>query len=451
LDGAAIVISNVVGIGIFTVPGLIAGMVPHAGWILTLWLAGGILAFAGATAYAALARAYPRAGGEYVYIREIFGPAAGFLSGWTSFVAGFSGAIAAGAIGFAAYAGQYWSFAGSHAVLLRVPLRLVTIEISPQKLTAIGIIFVLSAIHALGIGPGRVLQDVLTGAKMIALLGMITVGFCFGQGSWSNLRSAGARVGFFAWLLALVPVMFSYSGWNAAAYVAEEVREPKRNVPRALLLGTTAVVVLYLALNLLYLHSMPVSALQTAVRGGEIAAGQLFARAGSSVMTPVLLLAIAGGLSAMVLAGPRVAFAMARDGAFFGPLARVSPQFCTPAIAIFGQSIWSALLILSGTFEELLIYTGSCVVLFSGLAVAGVLVRAARGRGGVSKFTMTSAVVFVIASVAMLLNAWVQAPRISLIGMAVVLSGLPIYVLSEFLRPGGAKLSELFQGGSKEP
>src|SRR5688572_18438585 len=226
-------------------------MVPHPGWMLSVWLAGGALAFAGAMAYAELAAVRPHAGGEYVYLRDAYGPLAAFLTGWTSFVAGFSGAIAANAIALADYVTRFVPGASN-----------------AKQLIALAAIAALTLIHVRGLGPGRLVQNLLAGLKVTGIVLLIAFGFSIGQGDTAHFAS-GAPVAAVPWLLALVPVMFSYSGWNAAAYVAEEVRNPSLNVPVALGLGTVAVVVLYAGLNALYLYAMPIDQL-SAVPGSRL-------------------------------------------------------------------------------------------------------------------------------------------------------------------------------------
>jgi basic amino acid/polyamine antiporter, APA family len=241
VDAAAIVISNVIGVGIFTTPGIVATLAPSAWAMIAVWGVGGLLAFAGAMAYAELAAMRPRAGGEYVYLREAFGPIAAFLTGWTSFVAGFSGAVAAASVGLAAYLGRFFPVAGDVTPIVALPLGVITLTLSPRSLVAIAAIAGLSFVHARGLGPGRVVQNSLAGLKVGALVLFVIAGLSIGRGSFEHF-AAGERLAASQWLLALIPVMFSYSGWNAAAYVAEEIRRPEKNVPWALALGTGAVV-----------------------------------------------------------------------------------------------------------------------------------------------------------------------------------------------------------------
>ncbi len=431
-DAAALVISNVVGVGIFTTPGIVAGLVPHAGAMLALWLAGGFLAFAGAGAYAELAAMRPRSGGEYVYLRAAFGPLAAFLSGWTSFVAGFSGAIAAGAVGLATYLGRYWPEAASTAPIAGIHWRYLTLELSSRGLVAIVVIVVLSAVHMRGLGPGKWVQNTLAGANVLALVLLIALGFAIGNRSAAP-ASAPGHVSPLSWLLAMIPVMFTYSGWNAATYVAEEVRQPGRNIPRALALGTAVVTLLYVALNLLYLHALPLTQLAGVVNSGEAAADALFGPMSATAITTILLIALLGGISAMIIAGPRVYFAMARDAAFPAPAARIS-RFRTPAVAIAAQAVWAAVLVVSGTFEQLLIYTGFAVVLFSTVAVISLFVLRRKQPDEPRPYRAWgypwAPALFVAVSVAMMVSAVWEQPKPAAAGIAVILFGVPVYLWS---------------------
>lgn len=434
LDGAAIIVSNVVGSGIFIVPVFVAQAVPNPSAMLGVWLAGGVLAFAGAMAYAELASLRPRAGGEYVYLREAFGPLAGFLTGWTSFVAGFSGAIAASAVGLATYLGRFLPAAGDTTPFLTVPLGFLRLSVSPQSIVALTAIAALTAVHVVGIGPGRVVQNVLAGLKVLLLVILVTLGFSLGQGATAHFSQSAGPVAVSAWMLALIPVMFSYSGWNAAAYVAEEMRDPSRNVPLAMGIGTVSVVAIYLLLNLLYVYAMPVSALATVeIRVVDAAADQLFGPAVGAPLAAASAVMIAASVSAMVLAGPRVYYAMAQDGAFFSAMARVHPTYRTPTTAIVAQSLWAGVLVLTGTFDQLVEYTGFAVVLFAGIAVTVVFVLRRRDPDAERPFKTwgypVAPAVFVGASFMMVANAIWRSPGTSLAGLTIIAAGVPIYFL----------------------
>jgi basic amino acid/polyamine antiporter, APA family len=417
LDAAAVVISNVIGGGIFFVPVIVAQLVPNPYAILGVWLVGGALAFAGAMAYAELAAVRPHAGGEYVYLRDAFGPLAAFLTGWTSFIAGFSGAIAASAVALAEYVSRFVPGA-EHS----------------RSAVAIAAIVALTLIHVRGLGPGRVVQNFLAGLKITAIVLIVALGFSIGHGDAANL-SVGGAVAPVPWLLALVPVMFSYSGWNAAAYVAEEVRNPGRNVPLALALGTLAVVVLYVALNALYIVALPVAAIAALGDGRlmDTVAEHLFGFAAGNLLALFTIVSLAASISAMTLAGPRVYFAMARDGIFMRAAGRVHPRFHTPAAAILAQAAWSSVLVLSGTLSQLVTYTGFAVVLFSAIAVCALFVLRRRDGGIARPFSAIgypwAPAIFVAASAVMVANAFWRAPSTTFIGVALIAAGVPVYYL----------------------
>ena len=442
LDGAAIVVSNVIGSGIFLVPAFVAQLVPHPWAMLAVWVAAGALAFAGAMAYAELAALRPRAGGEYVYLREAFGPLAAFLTGWTSFVAGFGGAIAASAVGLAGYLSRFLPAAGDTAPLVTLPLGLLDLVVSPQAIVAVAVIAGLSGVHILGLGPGRIVQNLLAGMKVALLVTFVVLGFGFGDGDPANF-SAGGAVSPALWVLALIPVMFSYAGWNAAAYMAEEIRDPGRNVPLALGLGTVAVVVIYLLLNVLFIYALPLGELATTDSVADEVAERLFGPAVAGPVAAASVVMIAASISAMVMAGPRVYYAMARDGQFPALAARVHPRFRTPLVAIVAQGIWASLLVLSGRFEQLVEYTGFAVVLFAGVAVASLFVLRRRDPDAPRPFRAwgypVAPFVFVVASLLIVLNALWRSPATSGAGLLVIGAGVPIYFVMRRSSRSGAK------------
>jgi APA family basic amino acid/polyamine antiporter len=402
-EATALVISNVVGTGIFTVPGIVAAMVPSAPAILALWAAGGALALCGALSYGALATRYPRAGGEYVYLREGISPVAGFLSGWTSFIAGFSGAVAAGAMAVAAYVGfDLRDFRG--------------------RALACVIVVAFAALHSFRLTLGAKVQSVVT----ILNVGLFVL-LCIGGLLTSATPVVGVAGTFTVstLLVALVPIMFTYSGWNAAAYVSEEVREPEKNVRRSLLIGTGIVIVLYLLVNVVYVLKVGIGA-DTRIDIASLIGQRTFGAVGARVVQVFSIVIIAASVSAMTIAGPRVYFAMARDRCFPRWIVSLDPKTQVPHAAIWLQALWSCLLVLSGTFEEVLLYTGFAVVLFSMAAVATLVWT----RGAASTGVLAAAVAFTIAGVGMLTSVIIHAPKPSLIGAALIAAGLPIYFWS---------------------
>jgi len=434
LDGAGIVVSNVIGGGIFFLPAIVAQSVAHPWWMVGVWVAGGALAFTGAMAYAELAAFRPRAGGEYVYLREAFGPLAAFLTGWTSFVAGFSGAIAASAVALTSYLGRFLPAASNSQPLAAVALGPLTLSVSPRAIVALTVIVSLTAVHVVGIGPGRLVQNLLAGMKIALLVVFVGIGFTLGKGSWEPATSGFEPVSGSSWLLALLPVMFAYSGWNAAAYLAEEVKDPERNVPLALGLGTVMVVAIYVMLNLLYLYALPVA--EFAMVDGSMADAAAERLFGSAVAVPIAaasIVMIAASISAMVFAGPRIYFAMAQDGQFFPAAARVHSRFRTPATAIVAQSLWASLLVLTGTFQQLVDYTAFAVVLFAGVAVTALFVLRFRNPVVERPFKAwgypLAPFVFVVTSAAMVVNSIWRNPVTSAAGLLVISAGVPLYLL----------------------
>jgi APA family basic amino acid/polyamine antiporter len=436
------VVSNVIGGGILFTSPLVAAAVPNSWLFLSTWMAGGLLAFAGAMAYAELAALRPRAGGEYVYLRAAFGRLAAFLTGWTSFVAGFSGAIAASAAVLAAYVGRFVPAAADSTPIVTIPLPLVPLVISRQALVALAAIVLMSWIHLRGVGPGRVVGNVLAALKVSALLVFIALGFSFGAGSAANLQASAGPASTGAWLLALIPVMYTYAGWNAAAYLAEEIHHPGRNVPLALGLGTAAVIAIYALMNLLYLYVLPVGELAQ-VRGSvlDVIAERLLGPRAGDIMGIVSIISIAASISAMTFAGPRVYYAMARDGLFFDSAARVHPRYHTPAISIVAQGIWSGVLVLSGGAAALTNYTGFAVILFSGIAVAALFVLRRREPGAARPFRAwgypAAPAIFTAASLAIVANSlWSDLARPletgaawgpSAAGLVIISAGIPVY------------------------
>ena len=433
IDAAAIVVSNVIGGGIFFVPIIVAQMVPTGSAILWVWLLGGALAFAGAMAYAELSALRPRAGGEYVYLREAFGPLAAFLTGWTSFVAGFSGAIAASALAVADYIGRFVPAAADATPIFTVPLPFVPLIVSPKALVALVPIAVLSFIHIRGLGPGRIVQNALAGLKAGALALIIALGFMMASGN-SGPTTAATGIPVSGMLLALVPIMFTYSGWNAAVYVAEEVRNPGRNVPLALGLGTATVIVIYMALNALYLHVL--GAAQLAALPGrllDVVGERLFGVAAANAIAVFTIVSLSASISAMTLAGPRVYYAMAQDGLFLEAASRVHSRFHTPAVAIVAQSLWTVVLVLCGTLSQLVSYTGFAVILFAGISVASLFVLRRRNPHAPRPFLAWgypwAPAIFVLACGAMVVNEMIRNGATAIAGIAVIAAGIPVYFL----------------------
>jgi APA family basic amino acid/polyamine antiporter len=433
-DGAAIIVSNVIGAGILFTPPVIAMGVPNGMLYLSVWLAGGLLAFAGAMAYAELAALRPRAGGEYVYLRDAFGPIAGFLTGWTSFVAGFSGAIAAVALVMPFYLSRFAPAAANTTPFFSIPIIPGTFELafSAQTIIALALIWSLAFVHVRGVGPGRFVSNVLATLKVSAFVLFIAFGFSLGSGDSARLTEAAAPVTAAGWFLALLAVGFTYSGWNAAAYVAEEITDPGRNAPRAFALGTGAVIAIYLLMNALYLYVVPVAELAT-LQGSvlDIVADRLIGPTAGNIMGIVGIISLAASVNAMTFAGPRVYFAMARDGMFFQRAATVHSRYRTPAASILAQTLWASILVLSAKADALINYTGFAIWLFSGLAVTALFVLRQREPAADRPFrTWGYPVVpalYAIVALIVIVNGLIRAPGPTGAGALIILAGIPLY------------------------
>ncbi len=443
-DAAAIVVSNVIGGGILFTPPIVAAAVPHPWMFLGVWAFGGLLAFAGAMAYAELAALRPRAGGEYVYLRAAYGRLAAFLTGWTSFVAGFAGAIAASAVFFVVYLDRFIPGVANDTPFFTIPIPYVPLLFSRQTLVATAAVWLFAFVHIRGVGPGRVVANILAILKVTPLLIFIAIGFSMGAGSTANLQQTAGAFQPTAWLFALIPVMFTYSGWNAASYMAEEIRNPGRNVPLALGLGTVGVILVYLFLNALFLYVMPVGEL-AAVKGSvlDVIADRLLGVRAGDIMGAVSIVSLAAGINAWTFAGPRVYYAMAQDGVFFSAAARVHVRYKTPAASIVAQALWATVLILTGSRDKLATYVGFAIILFAGIAVAAVFVLRWREPDAPRPFKALgypiAPAIFVIASLLIVLNAlWTdlvvpvmrdQPWGPTAAGMLVIAAGLPVYFM----------------------
>jgi len=434
-DAAAIIVANVIGGGILFRSPAVAAAIPDATWFLLAWAGGGVLAFMGAMAYAELAALRPKAGGEYVYLREAFGPLAGFLTGWTSFVAGFSGALAASAVFLIITLNRFIPGVANDTPLLAIPIPGTSnaVTFSIHTLAASAVIIVAALIHIRGVGPGRIASNVLTTLKIVSLVVFIAFGLTAGTGSPSNVTESAGTVTGTGLLFAFIPIMFTYSGWNAASYMAEEIRDPGRNVPRALLMGTAVVIAVYVLINVLYLYVIPIGELATL--GGrsilDVVGDRLLGERAGDIMAIVAIISLAAGINAWTFAGPRVYFAMARDNTFFKSAARVHPKYKTPAASIVAQAILAIILVLTGSLDAIANYVGFAITLFAGTAVAAVFVLRKREPNAPRPFKALgypwTPAIFVLVSLAIVLNAFYSDPELSGWGTLIILAGIPLY------------------------
>jgi basic amino acid/polyamine antiporter, APA family len=431
----AIVIANMIGTGIFTTTGFLAGDLGRPSLVLGIWIVGAIVAVAGCLCYAEMGVNLPESGGEYIFLREAWGPIWGFLSGWISFFAGFSAPIAAAALAFSEYFSHFFpSFAVAGSTTNSGGAQ-GWFHTGNGQLLAVGIVVVFSVINVVGLRLAAKVQNLITALKLGALLLFLAFAFVIGHGSASHFSQAAVRTsphGLPAqFAVSLIFVMFAYSGWNAATYVSGEMKTPERTIPASLVVGTLTVAGLYLFLNVAFIYALPLESMKGVVAIGEKSAGALFGLRGGNFFSAIMSVGLLSCVSAMVIAGPRVYFAMAVDKCFFPTAARIHPRWGTPMFAIIYQLLAAVLMILTGTFESLVYYIGFALIFFAALAVAGSI--RLRLRSGWKKLAATSwgyplaPALFIVASAWMLFYTASLRPKESALGLLTILLGAALY------------------------
>lgn len=445
IDSTMLVIGNIIGAGIFITTGLIAGDIPSAGLIILAWVLGGLISLAGAISCAELGTAMPMAGGDYIYLREAYGPLWGFLTGWASFLVTFSGSIAALAVAFTDYISFFFPFFSLHHIILSLNL----FSLSTGHLFAISLVISLSAINYLGIKWGSWVQNFLTSLKLGAIIALVFLGFILGKGSVHNFHPffsiEGSNSIISSLALVLIPILFTYSGWNAIVYVAGEVKDPRRNIPLSLILGTLVSLWVYVALNCVYIYALPIGDMKDVLRIGELASTSLFGLRGSGYISAAIAISILGSMNVAILAGPRIYYAMAKDNLFFKGAAQVHPEFKTPATSLKIQALWSSLLIISGSFEQLLTYVTFVIVLFSSLTVGAVFVLRIKKPHMVRPYKAWGYPfvpgLFILASLWIMINTLMRSPYEAVLGLLIVGLGIPAY--AGFLKYSRTSLSAM--------
>jgi APA family basic amino acid/polyamine antiporter len=422
----SIVVANMIGTGIFTTSGLMAKYLPNSSWILLCWLFGGLIAISGALCYSELATRMPQEGGEYIYLKKIYHPAIGFLTGWTSFFVGFSAPIAGAAISFAAYFSS-----GTNIVFISEGL---FNPAQTQKILAILIVIIFTAIHYFGIILGSVIQNSLTILKILIIVGLSVTGILLGGGDASFFTAdqvfsfEGGGLG-----VAMMLVMFSYSGWNASAYIAGELVNPRKTLPRSLILGTVVVTILYLTLNIFIFKEIPFYEIKDNIAIVNQAATHAFGGWIGDAFGILVSVALLSSLSAFIIIGPRVYYAMAVDHMFFSFAARLHPKYEVPGYSIIVQGIVALCMILIGTFEQLLIYIGFALNIFPWLAIAGLFIARKRKIGEASAVRVWGypivPVFFLVCSFLITIITFFHRPVESIIAILTVAAGIPIYFI----------------------
>ena len=439
VSATALVVSNMIGVGIFATTGFLAGDLGSPQLVVGIWLVGAAIALLGALCYSELGINFPRSGGEYVYLSEAWGPTWGFIDGWVSFFAGFSAPIAATALVISAYLAHFYpSLESGHPGATVIELGFVTIQLGGAQLAACGIVIAFTLLNLLGVSQVAALQNVLTATKLLVIAAFVVLGFTVGTGDWGHFTqsieptsSHGLGVQF---AISLVFVYLGYSGWNAAVYVAEEIRNPGRTLPIALILGTFLVAILYVVLNCLYVFAVPLEDLKGVVAVGSAASASLFGPRVSGLFSAAMAVSLLATVNAMCMIGPRVYYAMAKNRAFFAIAARVHPRWKSPWLAVICQGICCCLLILTATFRDLLVYVGFTLNLFSALSVLALLKF--RGRPEWKRLPWVSFGYPLLPSLYIAVNLWIflhfatSEVKVAAWSLATIVAGALIYHFS---------------------
>ncbi len=435
LPGAiSIVIGTVIGSGVFLVPSAMIRNIGSVGLLFVVWVVAGLLSLFGALTYAELAAAMPEAGGEYVYLTAAYGPFWGYLYGWTQFTVAKSGSIATLAAGFYTYLTVFYPSLGVAVVTL--PFRLgpgfTPLEIRRGQLVAIAFVCLLAGVNYIGVRSGGGLQVFVTAVKMALLAGVIVVGLFAGAGDFAHLSGAipvhATIAGFFA---AMVSALWAYDGWNNVSMVSSEITDPQKNLPRSLILGTTAVIVTYLLINLAYFHVLTPAQVAATPRLAadmlQVLSGPIAAKA----VTVAVLISIFAALNGSILSGSRIPYAMARDGLFLRSAAVVHPRFRTPGNSILLLCAWSCVVILSGWYDDLynFVIFGSWILYM--LAAASVIVLRRKLPEMPRPYRVSGypfvPVLFVIVALFLLISTLLNRPRESMMGLGLMALGIPFY------------------------
>ena len=432
-SAVAIVVGTVIGSGIFIVPQSMVRLVGTPGMVFVVWVAGGLLSLAGALSYAELAAAMPQAGGEYVYLNEGYGPLWGFVYGWTQSVVAKSGSIAILATGFFQYFANFWP--ELEHVFLTVPLPIgahgAPLEIRYGQLLAMVLIFSLGVLNYFGVKVGGDVQVAVTVLKVASIAVIIVIGLWWGHPDGAHHTPVLARLTVLGFFAALVKSLWAYDGWNNVSMVASEIRKPQRNLPLALIWGTVSVIAIYILVNLAYFHVLSPDQVAGSNRVAATMMRQIAGPMGANLVSIAAMLSMFAALNGSILSGARVPYALARGGYFFAPLARVNAAHHTPGVAIMGLSIWGMVVVLSGTYDQLLDYVIFASWILYGMTAATVLVLR-RKRPDLARPYKTIGypvvpVLFVIMAAAIVISALYNSPRESLLGLALILAGLPFY------------------------
>jgi basic amino acid/polyamine antiporter, APA family len=434
ISATALVISNMVGTGIFATTGFMAGQLGSARLILLCWFAGALFALCGALSYSELGINFPSSGGEYVYLTRAFGPTWGFMTGWVSFFAGFSAPIALTALAFADYVGYFFPAFKQANAQFTIGSGALSFQLGGAQLLASALIAAFTALNCFGVARTAKVQNVLTGTKLVVIVSFVLIGFLAGSGDWSHFSQPAVRTSVLSipvqFMISLLWVMVSYSGWNAATYVAEELKQPERTLPLALATGTALVTALFLGLNLIFIYSTPLESMKGVVAIGALSASNLFGPQIAGIFSALMAVSLTSTVNAEVTIGPRVYYAMAKNRAFFKAAAAVNPKWHTPVAAIVAQGICAMLMTIT-PFPQLILYIGFSLTFFSVMSVASLFVfRRKRGWQRLIPVSFAFPLIpgaYILVGTGMIVYGIIWQPKASLTAAATIAAGAAVY------------------------
>jgi len=429
-SATAIVVSNMVGTGIFTMTGFLAGQLGSANLVIWIWIVGAVFALAGAFCYSELGVNFPSSGGEYVYLTEAFGPTWGFMDGWISFFAGFSAPIALAALAFSDYLGYFDPRLKQESAFHLFGSGSWEFTAGWAQAAACALIAVFTILNCLGVRRTAQVQNVLTTAKILVIATFMGAGLAFGHGDWAHFSEPAIRTTttpiFSQFIVSLFYIYVAYSGWNAATYIAEELKHPARTLPLSLFLGTALVAALFIGLNVVFIYAVPLEAMKNHMAVGSLSASYLFGPAVSGLFSAGMAVSLMATVNAFVTIGPRVYYAMARNGAFFTSAAKVDPKWHTPVIAIVCQGV-CAMLMTFTPFLNLVFYIGFTLNFSAVLSVVSLLVF--RRRQGWRKLKVVSfaypviPILFIVIGIWMTIFGMTFKPAVSFAALLTIATG----------------------------
>jgi len=440
LDSTSLVIGAVIGSGIFMTAGFIAEYLPSPGLILIVWLVGGLITISGALSFAELGAMFPKAGGQYIYIREAYGSWAGFFFGWGFFWFIMCGGIATLGVAFAEFVGYFIPALSTQSYIFQLNVLGSSYSLSTGQLVAVGSILILSGVNYFGIKTGVVVQNIFTFLRIAAIAAFVILGLTLGKKAgitnFGQIFSVETGLSFDILMslfgLALIAVFWTYDGWYSPTCTAEEIKKPERNLPLSLILGTLGITLIYLLMNLVYIMALPIDKMKGVTRIGELASNQLFGPTATHFFSAAIMISIFGCLSATIIYGPRVYYAMAKDRSFFKSMAYIHPRYRVPSKALVGQAIWSSLLCLSGTYKGLFEYVVFALVIFFALTGFAVIIlrfkQPDRKRPYKTWGYPVIPIFFVIINLAVFFNTVISQPLKSTIGLIMLGIGIPAFL-----------------------